>query len=97
MSMYGAEFSTYAGILIVVALTTVIMAAQTPVGHTIAALGKMWMGTAMNLGWATVFLLSAYVLVSKGWGAYGLACAYLISYSIHGTWTFAYSFIALRH
>lgn len=88
MSLYGPGFSSEGWVLIITAFTAGLYAIETPVGDIIAATNKMWVGAYMNLGWACALLSSAWILLRHGWGAGGLATAYLIAYTVHGLWTF---------
>lgn len=89
MSSYGPAFSEGWPVLVAVLATAGLLAVQTPVGQIIAASGRMWLGSAMNLGWAVCFLVLTWVLIR--WGALGLAGARLIAYIAHATWTFAFA------
>jgi O-antigen/teichoic acid export membrane protein len=95
MASYGKDFASAWPTLIAVLLTAGLLALQTPVGQVIAASGRMWLGLAMNLGWALVFLLCTWLLTSKG--ALGLASARLLAYVAHALWTFAYAYLLMRH
>ena len=50
MSLYGVGFRSGWPTLVIVLLTTGMVAVQTPVGHVIAASGQMWIGLIMNMG-----------------------------------------------
>ncbi len=89
MSMYGPAFASGSSVLVVVAITVTVIAGQLPIGQLIAAAGRMWLGAALNVAWACVFLVTAAVLVGSGHGALGLAAAYLIAYTVHTVWTAA--------
>jgi O-antigen/teichoic acid export membrane protein len=88
MAFYGPGFASRGMVLLVTALTAGLYAIETPVGDIIAASGRMWLAALINLGWACVFVGSAWFFLRIGWGADGLAAAYLIAYSVHATWTF---------
>jgi O-antigen/teichoic acid export membrane protein len=89
MSLYGEGFRSSWPTLVVVLLTAGLFTIQTPVGGVIAASGKMWIGFAMNTGWAITFILCTYLLVD--FGSFGLATARMLSYIVHATWTFAFA------
>lgn len=88
MSLYGPSFASHGAVLRFTAATGALMAIQIPVGNMIAGFGRMWVGASQNLAWAAVLLVSAWFLLHAGWGAEGLAAAYLISYVAHSVWTF---------
>ena len=96
MSSYGPGFREAWPILTVVLITAGILAFQTPVAQIIAASGRMWLGTLMNLGWASSFIVLTVLLVKSG--AFGLAMARLIAYGLHAIWTmaFAMNFLSQR-
>lgn len=96
MSLYGASFAQGAVVLSIVAITTTLLAVQQPVGKVIVASGRMWVGAAMNLGWAIVLLGACWLLLARGWGARGLAMGFLVAYMAHGIWTFGYAIRLLR-
>jgi O-antigen/teichoic acid export membrane protein len=94
MRIYGAGYRGAWPTLIAVLWTAAIMGVIAPVGDVIAASGKMWLGMAMNSGWAAVFILSTYTLLS--WGSLGLASSRLIAYAFHATWTLAFAYVTIR-
>jgi O-antigen/teichoic acid export membrane protein len=94
MSSYGPGFGEAWPTLMIVLVTAGLLSVQTPVGQTIAASGRMWLGSAMNLGWATCFVLVTWLLVR--WGALGLATARLVAYAVHAVWTFAFAAYLLK-
>ena len=94
MSLYGEGFSDGWPTLIVVLLTAGLLAIQTPVGQIVAASGRMWIGFAMNMGWALTFIVSTLLLVD--YGSVGLASARMLSYIVHATWTFGFAIWLIR-
>jgi O-antigen/teichoic acid export membrane protein len=93
MNLYGESFRSGWPTLVVVLLTAGLLAIQTPVGQIIAASGRMWLGFAMNCGWAVMFLLGTLILVPSG--SLGLAIARAVSYAIHATWTFVFAYYVI--
>jgi len=96
MSFYGAAFSARGHVLQVSLLSAALLAIQTPVGNLITAFGRVWVGFAMNAGWAGCLPATAHFLLSLGWGAQALACAYLAAYLAHALWTFWFAAFVLR-
>jgi len=90
MAMYGRGYREAWPTLIAVVLTGAIFAILSPVGAVIAAMGRMWLGCFMNLGWAVVFIGTTTLLVR--WGSLGLASARLIAYCVHAVWTFYFAY-----
>ena len=90
MKSYGESFSGTWPTLIVVLLTAGLLAVQTPVGHIIAAAGRMWTGCLMNVGWALAYIGITALIVN--WGALGVATARAGAYLLHATWTFGFAY-----
>lgn len=93
MSFYGEGFSDGWPTLVVVLMTAGIVAVQTPVGQIIAASGKMWIGLAMNFGWAITFIVSTNLLLDHG--SLGLATARAGAYIFHSIWVFGFAYYLL--
>lgn len=89
MASYGAGFRAGWPTLAIVVTTSVLFAIAVPVGQFIAASGKMWIGFAMNAGWALAYLAFSFGLVQ--YGARGLAGARFFAYCLHAVWTFGYA------
>ena len=89
MSLYGEGFRSGWPTLVVVLLTAGLLAVQTPVGQIIAASGRMWIGFAMNAGWALAFIVATRLLLEHG--SLGLATSRAIAYIFHATWTFGFA------
>ena len=96
MSLYGTDFAAGWPILILVLVAAVLMAVQASAGQIITATGRMWTGAAMNFGWALVLLGACRLLLERGWGAFGMAAAYLVSYSVHSVWVFLFVYRLLH-
>jgi O-antigen/teichoic acid export membrane protein len=94
MRFYGASFASGWPVLVVVLLTAALVAGQVPVGHVIAASGRMWIGFLMNAGWAAAFVGLTFAMLP--WGALGLAAARGAAYLAHATWTFGYALAVLK-
>lgn len=89
MKLYGDSFAAEWPVLAVTAATASLVAIQMPVGSILAASGRMWLGAAMNLGWAVVYVGGSWLLRDQG--AMGIAAALLGAYIIHALWTFAFA------
>ena len=94
MNLYGAGFRSGWPTLVVVLLTAGLLTVQTPIGQIIAASGKMWLGFAMNSGWAITFIVGTLLLLDHG--SLGLAAARAVSYAIQATWIFAFAVWIVR-
>lgn len=84
MSVYGNGFENGSFILIILACSAILVSVNNVVGQAIASKGKMWSGMLLNLLWALAMVSSSWILIKAGYGAQGLAGAYLISYLLHG-------------
>jgi O-antigen/teichoic acid export membrane protein len=94
MAAYGADFSGSWATLIIVLITSGLLAVQTPVGQIIAASGKLWLGFLMNIGWAVVTIVVTVAMLQKG--AFGLAIGQLAGYIVHGVWTIAFAYYIIK-
>jgi O-antigen/teichoic acid export membrane protein len=94
MASYGHGFREGWPVLVAVLVTAGLLAVQTPVGQIIAAAGRMWLGSGMNLGWAACFVTLSWLTLDSG--ALGLASARLAAYVLHATWTFAFAAYLLK-
>jgi O-antigen/teichoic acid export membrane protein len=84
MVAYGIHSEGSWLVLTLVSWVTVLVVAAMPVGHLISALGQMWLGAAMNFGWAIVYLGASLLAVPHG--ALGIVVALGIAYSVHTIW-----------
>ncbi len=94
MNLYGAGFRSGWPTLVVVLLTAGLLTVQTPIGQIIAASGKMWLGFAMNFGWALTFIVSTLLLLDHG--SLGLATARAIAYVFLATWVAMFAMRLIR-
>jgi O-antigen/teichoic acid export membrane protein len=94
MRVYGSAYGHAGSTLVLVVLTAGLFAVLMPVGDVIAASGRMWLGCAMNLGWALVFIVTTLCFV--GSGSVGLAGARLIAYAVHAVWTLFFACRIIR-
>lgn len=89
MNTYGADFRGGTSALALIGLVAVLYVSALPAGQILAAADRMWLAAGMNLGWAVIYLGSAYVLTS--YGATGIVAAMGIAYFFHSIWTGIYS------
>jgi O-antigen/teichoic acid export membrane protein len=94
MGMYGKGFGGAWPVLVVVLVTSGVVAVTNPVGSVLAASGRVWLAFLMNSGWAAVFLGATVALVNRG--ALGVASARLIGYIVHAVWTFWFAVTFVR-
>jgi O-antigen/teichoic acid export membrane protein len=86
MSAYGPGFERGVSVLRVLAFTAVLMAITNVIGLVIASKNKMWVRFTFNALWAIVLLTTTSILLQRGYGAMGLACATFIAYFFHASW-----------
>ena len=88
---YGSKYDNAYYPMIIMFVTTGFISVNNVIGQAIASQDKMWLGFFVNLMWAIVLLLSAYLLIVKyPLGALGISLAYLISYIFHTIIQFVY-------
>jgi O-antigen/teichoic acid export membrane protein len=94
MAAFGEDFRREWPTLVATLITTGLLALQIPVGHVIAASGRMWIGFFMNLGWSVMFVGGTLLLLR--WGALGLASARLLAYAAQGICAFLFAISMFR-
>jgi O-antigen/teichoic acid export membrane protein len=98
LRLYGPTYPAWWPVFSVMVVAGCFLSAMAPIGHTLTATGRMWLGSAMNLGWSLAYLTGAYLLVSvAGKGALGLAWARLLAYGVHAIWSLLYLRSVMRH
>jgi len=93
MDLNGSGFRQGWRVMIVCLATAVLSGTMTPIGNVLAATGRMWLGLAMNAGWAAGFLAAFQFLKDRG--ALGLALAFLVGYGLHAVWVTCYAIRAM--
>jgi O-antigen/teichoic acid export membrane protein len=87
MGFYNPALAAEWPVLTLTVVTAVLMALVAPIGEVVAAAGRMWVGAAVNLAWATSFIGLTMALLS--YGALGLAVARAGAYAMHLAWSTA--------
>jgi O-antigen/teichoic acid export membrane protein len=91
LRIYGPTYPASWLVFTVMVSAACLVSLLSPAGHALTATGRLWLGSAMNLGWSIAYVSLAYVLVGiYGKGALGLACARLLAYGLHAVWTLVY-------
>jgi len=90
MASYGPGFESGVWVLVLLAVSSVLVAINSVVGQAIASKGRMWAGFALNLLWGLTLLGTTRILLDRQYGALGLALANLIAYSLHTVWVSLY-------
>ncbi len=90
LGSYGEGFSKGNWVLIYLAFSAVLVSINNVVGQLITSKGRMWTGLFLNMLWAISMIIFSWYFLMKGFGAEGLAMAYLISYALHSCWQIIY-------
>jgi O-antigen/teichoic acid export membrane protein len=77
MASFGPGFRDGSWVLITLCTTAVVFAPYWIVGQSLVSRGHVWTMFLFNLGWAVTLLAAAWLL--RGYGATGLALAYLLA------------------
>jgi O-antigen/teichoic acid export membrane protein len=96
MTLFGADFAGRGQTLSITVLMSSLLSVMLPITQIITATGQMWIGALMTTGWASVLIASSYCLTSSGWGASGLALAYLIAYAVQAIAMFLFAASLLK-
>jgi hypothetical protein len=75
-------------------LTAGLLAVQTTVGQLLVASERLWLASAMNLGWGASYIFFTFMLVHHG--AMGMATARLLAYLAHACWTLAFAIYIIK-
>lgn len=92
LKLYGSNYNSSYPVLIVLMLSTILVAVNNVVGQIIASKSKMWLGLLFNVLWVIFLTAISYWLIDMGLGALGLAIAYLSSYIFHTILQFSYAY-----
>ena len=80
-AMFGEEFAA-GGLTLALAMVVVaVQATGAALGHYISAIGRMWLGLAINVLWAVMFVGMSFFLVPR-WGSVGYMASMAASYAI---------------
>ena len=80
-TLYGASYSAASEAVYLMVATVYFYSLGSVIGTIIVGLGKMWLGFALNILWAVMFLV-AVVLAVPMEGVNGLAISYAASYGL---------------
>jgi O-antigen/teichoic acid export membrane protein len=89
ISLFGEQFTSAGEIISILMIACFLSVINTTVGYVLASSERMWIGTAMNLGWAFTLIVTSIYLIPQ-LGAKGLAWSYLIAYLFHSVWQLGY-------
>ena len=83
-NFYGEGFHDLKTPLIILALSTVLVAINSVISSVIISQGKVWIGFFLNTLWAIILITTTYISISiYQLGAIGLAISYFTAYFIH--------------
>lgn len=77
LGLYGPDFRRRRAILILLVWSAVLTSVETPMEQLIISSGMLWFNFLASGLWALTLLTSAEALLRYGWGATGVAFAYL--------------------
>lgn len=84
LKMYGKNYADANIPMIILMITTILIAVNNVIGQAIASLNKMWLAFYVNLIWGISLIVFSSVFVIKyDLGAIGLSVSYLLSYIVH--------------
>ncbi|SDL71336.1 oligosaccharide flippase family protein [Chryseobacterium taihuense] len=84
ISAYDKDYHEALYPLIIMFVTTGLIAINNVIGQVIASKNKMWLGFMVNFIWGISLIILSYIFVTLfRWGAVGISLAYLLSYTIH--------------
>jgi O-antigen/teichoic acid export membrane protein len=89
MNLYGKGFNDSLP-LIILSFSTIFTSISTVLGISISSLAKMWTWFAMSVIWAAATIVMAYVFISMGYQATGVAMGVLIGYIINSIIQYIY-------
>lgn len=84
MAAYGAGFADDHWTLVLTLLAGALHAVLNALAQIFVQANRMWLVSALTLGWSLVFLGAAAILVD--YGAWGLALARVIAFAAHALW-----------
>lgn len=94
MNLYGESFHREHLALVIAAGAAVIFCLLNPVGNLLAAASRMWLGSVMNLGWAVVYVGTAFATAS--FGAVAILSSMGVAYLFHAIWVLIFANRYLR-
>ena len=89
MNMYGKGFDEPMP-LVILAFSTIFTSISTVLGISISSLAKMWVWFGVSVIWSTVTIVMAFIFITIGYQATGVAIAVLIGYMVHSLIQYIY-------
>ena len=83
MRAFGEGFENGVSTLLLLLGVGVILSVCNVCASALTSLGAVWSGFFLNAIWGAVFLTGAWRATSRGCGAFGLAVASLVAYSVY--------------
>ena len=90
MGLYGKEYDNNLPMIILM-VSTIISAANNVSGVMLSSRGYMWAHFIINIIYSIILLFISYYLIKIGYGATGLAMAFLLSNFIYSILFYFYS------
>ena len=83
MRAFGEGFESGVSTLVLLLGVGVILSVCNVCASALTSLGAVWSGFFLNAIWGAVFLTGAWQATCRGGGAFGLAVASLVAYSVY--------------
>ncbi len=87
--VYGEDYSGANSVVFLYSVTIFLIAICGINSSVLVGTGRIWQGFGLNLCWAILFVVSAYLAVPM-WGVHGLLVSYLASYFLFAVAVLAY-------
>lgn len=80
--LFGGDFVEGWPVLVVFCLTMIPYALGDSISLALISSGKVWVQTGCMFLWGTVYFVLSYVALLNGYGVFGVAVAYFVSYTV---------------
>lgn len=87
LNAYGQHYPKGHQVLAMIGGAAILASLMNVPGNLLSAHSQMWLGSLMNFGWASIYVVGSAVLISYGWGASGLAASLVAAYFAHLIWS----------
>ncbi len=90
IGLFGPQFAGGQEVVVLMIVAGILFVAYRTISQALISSGNMWAICFMNIGWAIVLLPLVIFLVPE-YGAWGMALAYLMAYTVHLLWALGYA------
>jgi O-antigen/teichoic acid export membrane protein len=78
--LFGAQYERAGDLVVAMSFAGILMILNSVVINATFGSGYLWHGFLINLSWLILFLVIGYLLI-PAWGAMGLACTFVLSFT----------------